>query len=121
MESPEYQAIVSCTANLQELMSHDCDKITPLLRKHGLISETTEGRTRLNSTGSHIAGEILSNVQSSIKYSPNLYYKFLDSLKEAGECYYEDVITIVEEERKKKEQQRSISGGSKHGWICDSL
>ena len=120
MESPEYQAIVSCKANLQELMSHDCDTITPLLRQHRLISETTEGRTRLNSTGSHIAGEILSNVQSSIKCSPALYYKFLDSLKEADEGYYKDVIRKVEEERKKKEQQRSISGGSKHGWICDS-
>ena len=122
MECPEYQAIVSCRTNLQDLVSHDCDSVTPLLREHGLISETTEGRTRLNSTGSRIAGEILSNVESSIKHNPKLYYKFLESLREVNEVYYQDVIRKIEEERKKKEQQRNFSGGSKNvvGFIASS-
>jgi len=63
--------------------------------QRGLISKSTEGRTRLNNTGSFIAQEILSNVQSSIEVNPN-----------------KDVIEKVEQERK-KDQQGSISGGSK--------
>ena len=106
MECPEYKAIVSCGDYLQGLMSRDCDNITPLLQR--LISETTAEPTN---TESSVTGEILSDVQSSIKCNPKLYYKFLDSLREVDEGYYENVIRTVEEEKKK---QRSISGESKN-------
>ena len=113
MESPEYQAIVSCTASLQELMSRDCNSVTPFLLERQLITRTTADKMGCNSMGFQNAGYILSDVLSSIESKPELCCEFLASLKEVNEDYYEDVIRKVEE-KLKKEQQRSTSERSKN-------
>ena len=110
MESPEYQAINSCMAHLQRLMSHDCNSVTPFLLERQLITRTTADKMGRNT---QYAGYILSDVLSSIKSKPELCCEFLASLKEVDEGYYEDVIRKIEENLK-KEQQRSTSERSKN-------
>jgi len=99
--------------DLGELISHDCVTITPLLLQRGLISKSTESRTRLNNTGLVIAGEILDNILSFIKVQPELYPKFLESLQKGNEVYYKKIIEDLEEERN-MDQQRSSSKEGKN-------
>ena len=98
MESPEYKAIVSCGRSLQELIGYSYRGLTPSLRSSGLISGDTEERTRLNSTGSDIASNILGNVQSSIKADSSLYLNFLEILDDP---YYDCVRRELESAREK--------------------
>ena len=98
MESAEYQAIVSCGLALQELIGYSYRSLTPSLRSSGLISRDTEERTRLNSTGSDIASNILGNVESSIKADPSLYFNFLETLDDP---YYDRVKQDLESAREK--------------------
>ena len=87
-EPPEFQAIRDCSRNLTELIKHDVHNLGSILIGKGLISEETERRTRLNSTGTEIANSILDNVRSVVKVDPNRYSDFYDSLNGS---YYDKV------------------------------
>ena len=110
-EVPEFQAVFRCGQKLQELIKHDYHNLAPSLLSSGLISQQTEQKTRLPSTGSaEIANEILDNVRSKIKTEPRLYSDFLKALSHP---YYDSIRIELEKELQKA--RASLSSFSSAG------